>query len=119
MLFRSELHPVEPGPLRIFGGFHIIGDHPWNLAQLERPRHFIVTSADRRVRLARCLGRRCRDGWLAVIEHRMDDAAHVPERGDDAATLLVDGLGHRLPALALSIGPSARRPRPPNPTPLA
>src|SRR3546814_17888938 len=33
-----ELHPVEPGPLRIFGGFHIIGDHPWHLAQPERPR---------------------------------------------------------------------------------
>ena len=107
-----QLHTVETGLLRILGSLGIIGDHTRNLVEAQRARFLEVEAADRRMRAADPLGRRGRHRLLAVVEHRMDEAAHVPELRDDAPARGVDGVGHRLPALDLRLGPQAGRVRP-------
>ena len=49
---------------------------------------------------------------LAIEEHRMDDAAHVPQLHDDQAAFLVHRLGGGLPRFGLLVAPDARRARP-------
>src|SRR3546814_21159600 len=73
-----QLDAVEARPLRIFRRLGIIGADARDFAELERAGDFIFEPARGGVRLARRLPRRCRHGRLAVVEHRMDDAAPVP-----------------------------------------
>jgi hypothetical protein len=49
-----------------------------------------------------------RDRGFAAQEYGMDDAAHMPELGDDTPARFVDGGGDRLPPFDLRIGPKAR-----------
>jgi len=110
-----QLHPVEPGALRIFGSRDIVGDHARNLVEAQRACFFELEPPDRRVRAAFALRCRSRHRLLAVVEHRMDQPAHVPQLRDDAAARGMDCLGDGLPAFDLRIGPQPRRRRPAEP----
>ena len=45
-----QLHPVEPGALRIFGSRDIVGNHARNLVEAQRACFFELEPPDRRMR---------------------------------------------------------------------
>ena len=50
-----------------------------------------------------------RDRQFAIQEHRVGDAADVPQLQEDLAARVVHGLRHELPAFDLFVGPDAGR----------
>ncbi len=103
-----DLDAVEPGDDGVARGPGVIGDDPPDVVVAGRARFDIRLLAFVRVgEIGRASGRR-RHG-LHPADARMDHPAHVPQLGDDAPTLAVNGLGRELPAGDLIVGPQPRR----------
>jgi len=106
-----QLHPVKAGLPRIFRSILIVVKQAGNLADFKRPCLHIIPLAGIGADAARRGRRRSRDGFLAIQEIGMDDAAHMPELTDDPATGLMNALDNGLPCFGLRVIPDTRRKR--------
>ena len=104
-----QLHPVKARLLGVFCRPTVVADGALDVLVGHFARDRIGLLAGRRVGLARSLRGARREGRLAIEEHRVDDAAHVPQLHDDQAAFLVHRLGGGLPRFGLLVAPDAGR----------
>ena len=104
-----QLHPVEPGFLRVGRRLAVILDQALDIIDGQRACLRVILPAGGRVRMAGRGRRAGRNRGLATQEVGVDDPPHVPHLQDDPSAFLVHAIGDRLPAFHLFIAPDTRR----------